>query len=176
MKKLLLYSFAFFIALSVLSACGGEDDAQDQPAQATMTMFRISEITGMSYPDDSLELRVMGNNIHLHWFSVGDCAGYEIMYALHEQVDSDALAWTNPNYIIKRFTVSPQKVDTLVTDLEYSTDYSFAIRVLSKYGEGYHSEWFGTGTDRQWANICHRTTEAKPDTIEIPTLKTDSIF
>jgi len=169
MKKLSIYSFILFVALSVMSACGGEDE-EITPEQSPKTMFRISEITGLSYPEDSMEVHSAGNSIHLYWFSVGDCAGYEIMYTLHEKVDSDALAWTNPNLIIERFTVSPQKTDTIVRNLQYATDYSFAIRVLSKHGEAYHSEWFGTGTDRQWANICHRTTEVKPDSIQGPSL------
>ncbi len=167
MKKLAIYSFILFAAICVLSACGGEDDAQEQPTQATMTMFRISEITGLSYPQDSLGVHATGNSIHLNWFSVGQCAGYEIMYALQEKVDSDALAWTNPNNIIGRFTVSPEKADTIVENLEYATSYSFAIRVLSKKGEEYNSEWFGIGTQRQWHNICHLTTEEKPDTTSL---------
>jgi len=166
MKKLAIFCFILFAALSVLSACGGEDNAQDEPTQATMTMFRISEITGLSYPQDSLGVHATGNSIHLNWFSVGNCAGYEIMYALQEKVDSDALAWTNPNNILGRFTVSAEKADTTIENLQYATSYSFAIRVISKHGEAYNSEWFGTGTDRQWANICHLSTEEKADTLE----------
>ncbi len=165
MKKLLIYSFLLFSTLLLVSACGGEDDAEDQPAQATMTMFRINEITGMSYPEDSLEVHAIGNSIYLHWFSVGGCAGYEIMYALQENVSKDELAWTNPNNIIDRIIVSPERSDTIISNLQYDTAYSFAIRVLSSKGEQYNSEWFGVGTDRQWANICQRKTEELPDSL-----------
>ena len=165
MKKLLIYSLIFVSTLLATSACGGEDDEQILPDRATMTTFRISEITGMSYPEDSLEMHAMGNSIHLHWFGVGDCAGYEIMYALQEAVAKDELAWTNPNNLAGHFIVSAEKSDTILNDLQYATTYSFAIRVLSNRGEQYHSEWFGVGTDRQWANICQRKTEEQPDSL-----------
>lgn len=165
MKKLMLYSLMLLANLASLTACGGEDDEASQPSQAPATMFRISEITGISFPEDSLEVHAEGNSIRLNWFAVGECAGYEIMYALQDKVATDALAWTCPENIAGRFVVSPEKTDTLIQDLQYSTTYAFAIRVLSIHGEQYNSEWFGTGTDRQWANLCKRITEEQPDSI-----------
>lgn len=165
MKKLMYFGLLLFASLTLMSACGGEDDEADQPSPASPTMFRINEITGIKYPEDPFEMHATGNTIQLHWFAVGDCAGYEIMYALQEKVANDVMAWTHPENIAGRMIVSAHRTDTLLQDLQYNTTYSFAIRVLSDKGEQYHSEWFGTGTDRQWANICQRTTEEEPDTI-----------
>ena len=168
MKKLKQYSLLLLAALTVLYACNGEDEEAVQPSKAPSTMFRISEITGLSYPDDPFEMRAMGNSIHLHWFAVGECAGYEIMCARQEKVGDDVMAWENPENIEARFIVSQEKTDTLLQDLQYDTTYSFAIRVLSDKGEQYHSEWFGTGTSREWANICQRSTEEQPDSTVTP--------
>ncbi|MCM1163486.1 MAG: hypothetical protein NC339_04475 [Muribaculaceae bacterium] len=44
-------------------------------------------------------------------------------------------------------------------NLEYSTDYRFAIRTLSPKGEEHHSEWYGYGDGRHWAEYCGQGTE-----------------
>lgn len=43
-------------------------------------------------------------------------------------------------------------------NLEYSTDYRFAIRTLSPKGEEHHSEWYGYGDGRHWAEYCGQGT------------------
>ena len=159
----LLLLFMPLLAVSLFIACGDDDaDANKEPA----TVFRMGEITGRFYPTDSLEVHVQGNSIYLHWFGVKGCAGYEIMYAIRDSVSTDETKWMIPENIIDRFVVSPEKADTLIQDLRYDTNYSFAIRVLSVQGEQFHSNWFGLGSNRQWADICQRTTEEQPDTIE----------
>lgn len=162
MRKLFLYGIMLLAGSFALQACG--DDEEQEVRQAPMTMFRISEITGMSFPDDSLEVHAVGNSIQLNWFAVEGCAGYEIMYAQQEKMLQDSLAWANPANIEGRFTVSAEKADTTLQNLQYATSYLFAIRVLSNQGEQYHSEWFGIGSNHHWANICLRTTEEQPET------------
>lgn len=165
MRKLMLYSLALLLSLPLLYACGDEEGEAVEPVKATMTMFRISEITGISFPNDPFEVHATGNTMHLHWFGVGECAGYEIMYAQKDKVADDVTAWQNAENIEGRFVVSAQKCDTLLQDLQYATAYSFAIRVLSTDGEQYHSDWFGIGTDRQWGSQCQRMTEEMPDSL-----------
>lgn len=146
-------------AATMAFACGGEDDEQAQPEQVAMPMFRMSELTGKPFPEDSLETHAQGNSVHLHWFAVSNCAGYEIMYALRDSIAGNDSLWANPNMIVERFTVSPEKTDTIIEGLQYATDYSFAIRALSVAGDTFHSNWFGIGDSRQWAEQCHRMTE-----------------
>lgn len=165
MKKLMRYGLLLLLSIPLLCACGDEEGEAAEPVKATMTMFRISEITGISYPHDPFEVHATGNAMHLHWFGVGECAGYEIMYAQKEKVSDDVAAWQHPENIEGRFVVSAQRCDTTLQDLKYATTYSFAIRVLSADGEAYHSDWFGIGTDRQWGSLCQRQTE-EPDTLD----------
>ena len=161
-RRLLLLFMPLLAAPSFI-ACGDDDaDAAKEPA----TVFRIGEITGRFFPTDSLEVHAQGNSIYLHWFGVSGCAGYEIMYAIRDSVSTDETKWMIPENIIDRFIVGPEKADTLIQNLRYDTNYSFAIRVLSVQGEQYHSNWFGLGSNRQCADICQRTTEEQPDTIE----------
>lgn len=46
-------------------------------------------------------------------------------------------------------------------NLEYSTDYRFAIKVLSPLGEEHDSEWYGYGDGRHWAEYCGQGTEER---------------
>ena len=165
MKKLTIYGLLLLTALLPLTACGGEDDEVSQPTQAPMTTFRMSDITGISYPDDPFQTHVAGNAIHLHWFAVGDCSGYEVKYAQQEKVANDIAAWNVPENIEGHFIVSPEKSDTLLQDLQYATTYCFTIRVLSNKGEQYHSDWSGTGNSHQLYEDCQLTTEERPDTL-----------
>ncbi|MCM1522108.1 MAG: hypothetical protein NC039_05585 [Muribaculaceae bacterium] len=43
-------------------------------------------------------------------------------------------------------------------NLEYSTDYRFAIKTLSPKGSEYDSEWYGYGDGRHWAEYCGQGT------------------
>lgn len=46
-------------------------------------------------------------------------------------------------------------------NLEYSTDYRFAIKVLSPRGPEHDSEWYGYGDGRHWAEYCGMGTEER---------------
>lgn len=70
--------------------------------------------------------------------------------ALQPNVSSGlAKDWENPDYILFDTIVGPDVTDLLIKDLQYSTDYRFAIRTLSKKGKTYHSKWYGYGNGRQ---------------------------
>lgn len=46
-------------------------------------------------------------------------------------------------------------------NLEYSTDYRFAIKTLSPKGSERDSEWYGYGDGRHWAEYCGQGTEER---------------
>lgn len=54
-------------------------------------------------------------------------------------------------------------------NLEYSTDYRFAIKTLSPKGSEYDSEWYGYGDGRHWAEYCGQGTEERYATPELLT-------
>lgn len=98
-----------------------------------MTMFRKDDNTGKGDSDPYRCQAVNLNDIQLYWYGVKDCAGYEVKMALQPNVSSGlAKDWENPDYILFDTIVGPDVTDLLIKDLQYSTDYRFAIRTLSK--------------------------------------------
>lgn len=99
-----------------------------------------------------------GNTIHLYWYGVNDCAGYQIQMALQPKVSGGADAWAKiqgTSDLLLDTIVGPEVLDLLIKDLQYSTDYRFAIRALSKKDDNvtnfsHASNWFGHGNGRQW--------------------------
>ncbi len=124
-----------------------------------MTMFRKDDNTGKGDSDPYRCQAVNLNDIQLYWYGVKGCAGYEIKMALMPNVSSGlATDWENPDYILFDTIVGPEVTDLLIKDLQYSTDYRFAIRTLSKKGDAYNSKWYGYGNGRQWADYMGITT------------------
>ena len=76
-----------------------------------------------------------GNTIHLYWYGVNDCAGYQVQMALMPKVTGGANAWASiqgTSDLLVDTIVGPKVLDLLIKDLQYKTDYRFAIRALSK--------------------------------------------
>ena len=155
MKKYLLYTIMLLGALS-FDSCKDDDTVSVEDQREFMTMFRTNENTGRgdSDPYNCQTITVNGHNnsVHLYWYGVDGCKGYEIKYALYPNVSSGlAEDWENPEKIIFDTIVGPDKLDIIFNNLEYSTAYRFAIRTLSKKGEAYNSKWYGYGDGRHWA-------------------------
>jgi hypothetical protein len=103
-----------------------------------------------------------GNTIHLYWYGVKDCAGYQIQMGLQIKVSGGAEAWRNiqgTSDLLVDTIVGPKVLDLLIKDLQYKTDYRFAIRALSKLDQNnpkdpnsfaHASNWYGHGNGRQW--------------------------
>lgn len=165
MKRYFLYAMMLLTSLS-FSAC--KDDATDGSGDGNidrefMTMFRMDDNTGRGDSDpyrcQTVTVNGHNNSVHLYWYGVDGCAGYEIKYALQPNVSSGlATDWENPDNIIKDTIVGPEVLDIMFHNLEYDTDYRFAIRTLSTKGEGYHSKWYGYGGGRQWAEYTGLST------------------
>ena len=103
-----------------------------------------------------------GNTIHLYWYGVNDCAGYQVQMALMPKVTGGANAWASiqgTSDLLVDTIVGPKVLDLLIKDLQYKTDYRFAIRALSKLDQNnpkdpnsfaHASNWYGHGNGRQW--------------------------
>lgn len=174
MKKINIYSLLILLVLPsvlALTSCKNDDDAAPLTDRAFMTMF-ITDNTrgkGNDYPYNcGLDgAYPHGNTIHLYWYGVNDCAGYQVQMALMPKVTGGTFAWKsiqNTNNLIVDTIVGPETLDILIKDLQYSTDYRFAIRCLDKRDKNvksgiegdyttnfeHASNWYGHGNGRQW--------------------------
>ena len=153
---------AGFSALMVSSCSDDDDTIGTSVDRAFMTMF-ITDYTrgkGSDYPYNcGLDASYPhGNTIHLYWYGVNDCAGYQIQMALQPKVSGGEHAWNSiqgTSDLLLDTIVGPDVLDLLIKDLQYSTDYRFAIRCLSKKDDNvtdfsHASKWYGHGNGRQW--------------------------
>lgn len=156
----LLSSVAFY-------SCSDDDDASSaqEVQREFMTMFRCDETTGKG-SDDQYRCQVEQlNDVHLYWYAVDGCAGYHVRVATQPLVAGGPEAWEetaqNGWLTLDTMIYDPECLELVVKDLDYSTSYRFAIRTLSKKGEGYHSKWYGHGSGRQWAEYLGLDTEER---------------
>ena len=164
MKKILVYGLMLLMSVPVLYSCTDDNGREaTEPEREFMTMFRTNENTGKGdYPNDPYACHIdqeKVNTIHLYWYGVDGCAGYEVKMSIPIYVASgEASDWENPDKILWDTIVGPDVLEVTLRNLEYSNDYRFAIRTLSKRGEGYHSAWYGYGAGRRWGEYTGLTT------------------
>ncbi len=158
-----------------MTSCKDDDKAAPGTDRQFMTMF-INDNTrgkGSDYPwNCGLDgAYPHGNTIHLYWYGVNDCAGYQIQMALQPKVSGGSEAWAKiqgTSDLLLDTIVGPQVLDLLLKDLQYSTDYRFAIRCLSKEDDNitdfsHASKWFGHGNGRQWQEYVNiKTSDRYP--------------
>lgn len=168
MKKYLLYTLIGLSGLSFGSCSDDDNKAGTDLDRSWMTMFICDNNRGKGddYPYNCKNEGPNGNDIHLYWYGVKDCAGYQIRQAIAPNVTGGAEAWgtTADNGLLLLDTiVGPDKLDLVIKDQQYSTDFRFAIRVLSKKDNNvtdfsHASKWYGHGDGRQWAEWLGITT------------------
>ena len=172
MKKQFLY---MLLALATLSFVGCQDndpmgEGDEIPDREFMTMFRKDHNTNKG-DNEPYAIHVEDlNSIQLYWYGVHGCAGYQVRVALSANVTSGVEGWEESaanGRLVLDTIVGPDVLDLRLEHLEYQTDYRFAIRTLSKKGEGYHSKWYGYGDGRHWADWCGLTTEERYLTPEL---------
>lgn len=148
---------------ALMMSCKDDDSTVSPDTDRTfMTMF-ITDYTrgkGSDYPYNcGLDgAYPHGNTIHLYWYGVNDCAGYQIQMALQPKVSGGPEAWASvqgTSDLLIDTIVGPNVLDLLIKDLQYSTDFRFAIRALSKLDNNvtdfsHASNWYGHGNGRQW--------------------------
>ena len=168
MKKIfrnLLFLFIASTSVMMESCCDDDDIAATNTDRQFMTMF-ITDYTrgkGTDYPYNSgLDAAYPhGNTIHLYWYGVSEamgCAGYQIQMALQPKVSLGPSAWAKiqgTSDLLLDTIVGPKVLDLVIPNLQYSTDYRFAIRALSTKDDNvtdfsHASNWYGHGTGRQW--------------------------
>lgn len=156
-------TLSFVAGISALMvSCKDDDGAAPGTNRSFMTMF-ITDYTrgkGENYPYNcGLDgAYPHGNTIHLYWYGVNDCAGYQVQMALTMKVSTGPSAWASiqgTNDLLLDTIVGPDVLSLVIKDLQYSTDYRFAIRALSKLDDNitdfsHASNWYGHGNGRQW--------------------------
>ena len=172
MKNKFKYILLLLLPLTMFSCKDDDtvivDEENFSSDREFMTMFRKDDNTGKGDSDPYRCQVVDINDIQLYWYGVKNCAGYELKYALQPNVSSGlASDWEDPNKILWDTIVGPDVTDLFIKDLQYSTDYRFAIRTLSHKGEGYHSKWYGYGSGRQWADYMGLATEPRYEIPEV---------
>ena len=131
MKRILYFFFMILVACPslFLVACSDDDDVNSATDREFMTMF-ITDNTrgrGTDYPYNcGLDGNYPhGNTIHLYWYGVNDCAGYQIQMALQPKVSNGDDAWNaiqgTPDLLLDTI-VGPDQLDMVIPDLQYSTD------------------------------------------------------
>lgn len=172
MKKSFLYLLLAFASLSFV-ACSNDDDngVEGESAEREfMTMFRKDHNTNKGDSEPYACGVKNLNDIQLYWYGVHGCAGYQIRMALQPNVSGGEQAWEESaakGLMVLDTVVGPETLSLLVKDLEYATSYRFAIRTLSKKGDGFHSKWYGYGDGRHWADWCGWDTGDRYPTPEV---------
>lgn len=167
MKKYILYTLMLLSGFS-FSSCSDDDNPKAETNRAFMTMFICDNNRGKGddYAYNSKREGPNGNDIHLYWYGVDDCAGYQIRQALQPNVSGGADSWgisAETGLLLLDTIVGPEVLDLVIKDQQYSTDFRFAIRVLSKKDDNitdfsHASKWYGHGDGRQWAEYLGITT------------------
>ena len=164
-----IYSILLILLSVSLYSCKEDDSISDEeytPEREFSTMFRQDRNTGKGDSDPYRCQAVNRNDIQLYWYGVKGCAGYRLKMGL--QTDMGAPAdWDDPLKVLLDTIVGPDVTSLLIEDNQYSTDYRFAIQVLSTRGEAYHSKWHGHGDGRHWADYQGVTTEARYNIPEV---------
>ena len=100
MKNIFKYTIMGIAALSqmmVTASCSDDDDASSGTNRSFMTMFvtDFNRGKGTDYPYNSGldNAYPHGNTIHLYWYGVKDCAGYQVQMALQSKVANGDEAW-----------------------------------------------------------------------------------
>lgn len=166
---MLLSAFGF-------TACTDDANEGNPNGQMFRTMFRQNDNTGKGDNDPYNCVVVNLNTAHLYWYTVDNCAGYEIKWAVQNYVANGQDAWEETEAGVdgkslsgKMIISDPNQFDVEIPNLNYQTDYRFAIRVLHSLdpNDPKNSEWYGYGNGRQWAEYLGLQTSAR---YEVPSI------
>lgn len=137
-----------------------------------MTMFRQNDNTNISSDTYACSISDL-NTANLYWYTVNDCYGYEIKWAIQNYVANGESAWleTEQNGLLSGDTVivGSEAYNMTIQHLSYQTDYRFAIRVLhsADKNDSQNSKWYGYGGGRDWQDYFGMQTGARYD---VPTV------
>lgn len=168
MKKYILFTLMVLLGFSFYACTEDELNIPEELNREWMTMF-INDNNRGKGDDYAYNCRAEGpngNDIHLYWYGVNDCAGYQIRQAIQPNVSGGADAWGSSaenGLLLLDTIVGSNVLDLVIKNQQYSTDFRFAIRVLSKKDDNvtdfsHASKWYGHGNGRQWAEYLGITT------------------
>ncbi len=178
MKKLFLYSMMLMTILSVYSC---KDDDISEAANRDKLFrpaFRIDNNTGKGSADPYNCTISDLNTAHLYWYTVDDAVAYEIKWAIQNYVANGQEAWEETEAGVSgkelaghTVVTDPKQFDLTIKNLNYSTDYRFAIRALHSYDpnddswktDPKNSDWYGYGNGREWADYLGMQTGVRYD-------------
>jgi hypothetical protein len=166
MKNYLLYAIMLLSAFS-FEACSDEKTVTETD-RAWMTMFICDNNRGKGddYAYNCKAEGSNGNDIHLYWYGVKDCAGYQIRQGIQPDVSGGPDEWESSaenGLLLLDTIVKPDVLDLVIKNQQYSADFCLSIRVLSKKDDNVNdfshaSKWYGHGNTRQWAEYLNITT------------------
>ena len=197
MKKILLLSLALLMTLSFYS-CKDDDDNNGSAADAERLfrpLFRNDDNTGKGSNDPYNTVITDYNTANLYWYIVNDAVGYEIMWTtpvayVSEGENGWAETMNNENgkslegHVV---IADPTRYNLIIENLNYQSEYRFAIRALHSFdATGYslwrgeanvydvlnsadaawkndpkNSLWHGMGNLREWADYVKLTTDGR---------------
>lgn len=157
----LLTMFSFYACTDDSMGEAANRDKLFRPA------FRTNNNTGKGDNDAYNSVVTNINSVHLYWYTVDDAVAYEVKWALASYVSGGEQAWNETENGVNGKTLAghtvitdPKQFDLLIENLNYQTDYRFAIRALHSYdpnsdswkNDPKNSDWYGYGDGRQWAD------------------------
>lgn len=167
--------------VATLSIFSCKDDDISQSANRDKLfrpMFRNDNNTGKGSEDPYNCTITDLNDAHLYWYTVDDAVAYEVKWAIISYVSGGEQAWIDTENGVDGkelaghvVVTDPKQYDLLIKDLNYQTDYRFAIRALHSYDpnndswkdDPKNSDWYGYGDGREWADYLGMQTGARYD-------------
>lgn len=140
--------------------------------------FRVDNNTGKGDNDAYNCVVTNLNSVHLYWYTVDDAVAYEVKWALQNYVSGGEQAWIEAENGVNGKSLAghtvitdPKQFDLLIENLNYQTNYMFAIRALHSYdpnsdswkNDPKNSDWYGYGDGRQWADYLGLQTAVRYD-------------
>ena len=145
MKKYSIYLMALLTITAIFSSCTDKNDTYDSDGRLFMPMFRVQANTNNSSDRYACSIASQApdcgsnhvNDVMLYWYGVNGATGYRIKSKIQ------GTDW-NLNCVLDTI-VSPETLEMLHPDIQYSTGYSYAIQAISPKGDAYNSKWYGYG-------------------------------
>ena len=178
MKKLFIYSMMLMATLSIFS-CKDDDISESANRDKLFRpAFRKDDNTGKGSTDPYNCAIVDLNTAHLYWYTVDDAVAYEIKWAIQNYVANGEQAWIDTEAGVDGkelaghvVVTDPKQFNLVIKNMNYQTQYRFAIRALHSYDanndswktDPKNSDWYGYGHGTEWADYMSMETGARYD-------------
>ncbi len=161
-----------FCCAAGMVACSNDEEAveggEDSLLREPMTIFRSYKMGYGNGGDGNTEGNPGGtanhycgvvegtkNDIQVEWYGIEGCAGYQLKCVVQGR------NFENPADCLVDTILGPDVLKLRINDMQYKCGFRFAIRTLSKRGEGFHSTWNGYGDGAHPNDYLQIETEAR---------------